>query len=617
MTTFHVAPHGSDTAAGTAAQPFATLPRARDAAREVAGACELIVHGGCYEQVSLVLTPADSGLTISAALGETPVLYGGRRLRGWQPIGNGWYGIALPEVATGVWDFRALVVNGRLAARARYPEEGRLRHLNEFPVRWMSSTAGGWERKPTEAELTTMRYQPGDLGPWLDVRNAEVTIYHQWDESLVGLSALDAQTQTVTFSTPAGHPPGAFADWNPEANTYVVWNVREGMTHPGQWYLDRTAGMVVYWPLPGEELDTAEVIAPTTETIIHLEGSAEQPVTDITLRGLTLTGTTTPLIAGGFGAMHFAGAVMAEHAAACTFAKLTVCQVGGHGVKLQRCREMLVNDCDVFDTGAGGIYCRGESVDNRITECGVHHVGQHYPSSIGIFADGLRLRIDHNEISDTPYTGINCGSVDSAIEYNRISRVMQVLRDGAAIYFFAGKNMRVRRNVAIDIDTPLGHGYYPDERCEGCIVEENLAVDVAWPSHNHMAAGCTLRRNVFLTAGPMRLTFMKCQGFTLEENILVAGGEILISAMLAGITAFPRNVLHSGTETVTLETLSEDGYNPLGQAPLPPRDGTVYADPQFVAAAQGDYHFRSGSPASALGIPPLDIAEAGRTRITT
>ena len=54
-------------------------------------------------------------------------------------------------------------------------------------------------------------------------------VYHMWDELLVGLAAHDPATRTLTFARPAAHPAGAFG-----VNTYVVWNVREGMTEPGQ-----------------------------------------------------------------------------------------------------------------------------------------------------------------------------------------------------------------------------------------------------------------------------------------------------------------------------------------------------------------------------------------------
>ena len=80
---FHVAPTGSDGSPGTAAEPFATLERARDAIRELKKAGSLtepvnvIVQGGTYQLTKpLELTKADSG---TAAV---PVVYrAGRRNR--------------------------------------------------------------------------------------------------------------------------------------------------------------------------------------------------------------------------------------------------------------------------------------------------------------------------------------------------------------------------------------------------------------------------------------------------------------------------------------------------------------------------------------------------------
>jgi len=45
----------------------------------------------------------------------------------------------------------------------------------------------------------------------LSIRNAEVTVYHMWDESMLGLAAHDVQTRTLTFAATAGHPPGRSA----------------------------------------------------------------------------------------------------------------------------------------------------------------------------------------------------------------------------------------------------------------------------------------------------------------------------------------------------------------------------------------------------------------------
>ena len=300
--TFTVAPGGSDSSPGSPENPLASLEAARDLAREAEGGPHRIVvmPGDYFLAKPLVLQPEDRGLTIEAAEGGAVTLYGGVAVRGWKPDGDKFWAADVPEVKAGAWDFRALVVNGRLPPRARFPELGTFLHKSVFDVRWLSSVGGGWDRKPTNEELTTMVYDPKDIPPTLDANNAEVRVYHMWDESMVGVERNDLERDTLVFSTPTKSPPGAFG-----VKKYVIFNTREGMTQPGQWYLDRTRGKLVYWPLPGEDMTKAKVVAPRLERLIHLAGNRQEEIRDITLRGLNLQATTTPLKAGGFGAYAF------------------------------------------------------------------------------------------------------------------------------------------------------------------------------------------------------------------------------------------------------------------------------------------------------------------------
>ena len=200
---------------------------------------------------------------------------------GWVWDGRRFWAAELAGVKTRRWDFRALLVDGEVRQRARWPQRGELEHQTVFDVRWMSTTAGGWERKPTKRELTTMVFRRGDVGEWLVAANAEIQVFHMWDESIVGVKSVDFTSRTIRFRNPSGHPPGGFG-----VKRYAVWNVRKGMTAPGQWYLDRVVGKVVYWPMPGEDMAEARVIAPTTETVIRLAGSEDAPVAGVRLRGL-------------------------------------------------------------------------------------------------------------------------------------------------------------------------------------------------------------------------------------------------------------------------------------------------------------------------------------------
>jgi hypothetical protein len=52
----------------------------------------------------------------------------------------------------------------------------------------------------------------------------------------------------------------------PEPARYYVENAFELLHTPGEWYLNRRTGVLYYWPLPGESLREAEVVAPCCPT---------------------------------------------------------------------------------------------------------------------------------------------------------------------------------------------------------------------------------------------------------------------------------------------------------------------------------------------------------------
>jgi hypothetical protein len=505
----------------------ATLEAALEAARRTPGGPHrIVVAPGAYHLARpLALDTRDSGLTIEAAPG-TAVLYGGQPLTGWQREGERFWSAPIGSER----DFRALVVNGRLAERARLPETGTFLHQSVFDVPWLSSVGGGWARTPTAAELTTLVYDPKDIPPTLDVRNAELRIYHMWDESLVGTAANDVASHTLTYSNAAKSPAGAFG-----VKRYVVLNTREGMTHAGQWYLDRTAGRVVYWPLPGEDMSRILVVAPALERIIGITGTAQAPATGITLRGLVLQATSTPLAPGGFGAGVYDGALHMEHARDCLIEKLEIAAVGGQAVQALNVRGCRFLENHIHDTGACGLRAIGS--DSRIAGNHIHHVGRYFPSAVAVMAHhearepGEGLHIVGNRIHDAPYSGIIASGTRQCIEENVVSAVMRELHDGAAIYGAMSQSV-LRANVVRDV-VKQGEGYgvsafYLDEGATDTIVERNISIGVTRPTHNHIATRAVIRDNVFIADQDMTLSFQRSAGVIFTGNTLYVPGKLEI-----------------------------------------------------------------------------------------
>lgn len=548
---FFVAPGGDDGAAGTKEKPLASLARARDAARAAGtnAAHRIVVMPGDYFlEKTLDLDARDSRLTIEAAPGGVATLYGGAQVTGWRQNGDKLWCADLPGVKEGTWDFRALVVNGRMPDRARLPAEGTFTHKSQFDVRWLSSVGGGWERAPTTDELTTMVYDPKDVPATLEPRNAEVRVYHMWDESLVGVVSNDTARQTLVFSPPAKSPPGAFG-----VKKYAIFNTREGMTRPGQWYLDHAAGRLVYWPLPGEDMATAKVVAPRLERIVDLRGTSKAPVRGVTLRGMAFAATTTPLKPGGFGAYAFDGAVHAAFAHGCVFERLDVGMAGGQGIVLSDVAECGVLGCHIHDIGACGIKASGAA--SVIASNHVHHVGRYHPSAIALSASHYAkpaltngFRVFRNEVHDAPYSGIVGSGGDHVIEQNLIHRVMREMHDGGAIYGGMKRSI-LRGNVVRDV-VKMGEGYgvssyYLDEGAEDCLVERNVSIGVERPLHEHIARNLLIRDNVFVSDTSMTLSFARSRDCVLSGNTFVTPGRVTVSPPNA-IRVWTNNVLFQG-----------------------------------------------------------------------
>jgi len=609
MLKLYVSPAGNDAWEGTKTKPFASLERGLQATRQIKGNVRkcLMVGAGRYYEVNLALAAQDSGLTISARPGAKVCLYGGRRITGWQTDGAKFWSAAIPKVKDGQWDFRALVVNGRLARRARYPREGQLAHLSEFNVRWLSTTAGGWERPPTQEELTIMKYDPKDLGDWFEPRNAEITVYHSWDESLVGVAAM--ANGKIIFSTPAGHPPGAFG-----IKKYVVWNIKEGMSEPGQWFLDRADGRVVYWPLASENISAIEAIAPTTETIIRCEGTAQTPVKDVAIRGIGFAVANTPLVAGGFGAGKFPGALSFVSAEHCRIENCSFFGMAGQGIKVTASDDVAIQNCSLREVGAGGIVV----ADSRNSMLGHNHikdVGKIYPSGIGISINGQNNSIQANQIENTPYTALVVSGDGHLVENNIIRNFMQELNDGAAIYITFCKKVVVRHNRVmgrLDSGQFKRHAYYIDEQGENCLIEQNSAFNSPSPAHTHLAKNCIMRNNVFFTAGEMKLGFFKSSGFILEKNIIYAKDAIVIQdSEPTALKAVPDNIIFSETGVIKKEGYDICDVRPPLQAVFTPQDGTVITDPLFRCPDLGDFTLKPGSPVFKLGFVPIDLSKVG------
>ncbi len=580
-----------------------------------------IDSGSYFFDERIQLTALDSGLTIKGS--KDTKLYGGKQILNWKPKNSKWWSAKLSGVSEGTWDFRMLIVNGRYADRARFPQQDYLLHETNFDVTWRSTYEGGFEREPTYQELTTLKFKKDDIPTTVEPKNAEVTVFHMWDESLVGVKTIDWEERLITFSNPSGWPPGAFAKHYNFDKRYIVWNTKEGLQKPGQWYLDRKNGELVYWPLDHEDMNSIEVIAPVLENLFVIGEDDGDLVNNVCLTNMTISATNAPLMSGAFGAKLFDGAISIRNAQNCHLNNLSVVNVGAHGIKASG-DDLTISSCTINNAGAGAIRLTGSRA--LIHNNYIHHVGKTFLSAIALYVGatdpnvpeewkkGINYTdctITHNELHDVPYAAICAGGKNLKIRKNLIYRAMQDLYDGAGIYITFCKNALVKNNFIKDIKDSPGAGtsaYYLDEKAVDCQIVENVEINVPRPSHNHIASNNTFRNNFFIIKGKGKFSIERSEGYIFEKNVMIAEDGLELYDTKA-INTLENNIFFSGNGKLITKDL--DKYEVVKEYELQLNGSNLNTDPLLENYENGVIQFAKNSPAFDMDIKAINVSDAG------
>ncbi len=528
---FYVAPNGDDKGPGSLEAPFATLGRARDAVcalRNTQGGTlkqpvTVLIRGGTYWLSEPVeFAPRDSGsaacpITYAAYPGETPIFSGGVPIANWTQDEIGAYQAMLPDVKAGKWVFRQLFVQkpGQPFFERRYrPCKGAfvIAGLTEAPAQ-----KSPMRHRQAQDEF---RFVPGDIEKWSNLDDVEVVALHDWSASRLRIRELDTDNHIVRFT---GFPVYRIGHWfKGGRNPYYAENVKEAGLKPGEWYLDRPTGVLMYRPLPGEEMGKLAVVAPRLEQLIRLVGRPEravpidesdprmvvhppQYVEHVRFRGLAFAHTSWMLPAKGYssgqGMINLPAAVEAEFARNCRFERCTLAHLGGYGVRLGvGCTANEILGCRLADLGGGGILIGTTKVDskppylptcNTVSNCVISDGGLDHFSALGVWIGiAEKTRVSHCVVRRFPYTGISVGwswndkptsCRENAIEFCDIHDAMMLLADGGGIYSLGlqpgtvlrGNHIHHIHRSAFAGSAP-NNGIFFDEGSKDFLVEGNV-----------------------------------------------------------------------------------------------------------------------------------------------
>ncbi len=515
---FYVAPDASGGGDGTLAKPFATLEEARDAVRRKTQAGhkkDIVVQlrGGVYRLGrTLDFRPRDGGtaeysVTYAAYPGERPVLSGGRVITGWQENADNMWTVKLSDVKNGAWWFRQLYVDGKRLPRGRYPEEGFVKIKN------------------VSKDHKTLRFAPSIPAKDLGGGDAEVVVVQNWSISRELIAS--SGSEDVTAITPIGWV-GHMACLPKPGMSIFFEHALEFVTKPGQWYLDRKAGVLYYKAAEGEDPIKRQFVAPVLKQLINIEGDKDHSVRNLHFTGIGFEHTSFLIPDIGYGGIQacYHGttveeavtyavdvAVEMEYCRNCSITNSRIQRIGGSGLGLGAgCQENRIEGCLISDIGGTGVNIGHMKVknplwsdwsapfevpaDNEVANCYIHHCGAELWGAHGIFDAMTRdTHIHHNEVTQIPYGGIASGYVwnrdrtsqqGCVIEYNHIHEVMLKLNDSGCIYtlgFQPGSIIRGNLLHGVRIGGYAGgqvcnNGIFFDEGSKGFLLEDNVIYDV-------------------------------------------------------------------------------------------------------------------------------------------
>ncbi|WP_168735616.1 Ig-like domain-containing protein [Cohnella fermenti] len=463
---YYVSPDGSDSNSGTEALPFRTLEKARDAVRtinaDMTGDIVVYLRGGDYPlTTALQLDERDSGsngywIIYRAYEDEQPVIEGGRTIGGWTlyDAGNGIYRAS----AGGDLETRQLFVNGVRAVRAR--SEGGLTNPQKTATGYVSDDVG--------------------LASWNNIGDLEFVYKAEWTNPRDRVQSVTVQDGQAVI---AMQQPG----WNyvtvrsSVVNPWYLENAYELLDQPGEWYLDRTTDMIYYKPRTGENMSTADVVAPVAEQLVNIAGTTlDTPADGIRFEGLTFAYTTWNRPSSDLGhadaqnnLLRYGtdklppGAIMAEKASHIVFENNTFTKLGITAITMTGAvqhslirgnrfydisgsaidvGEVTKSDPDIYAPSDPRKVLKNIDIENNY----IHDIGVDYRSAaaigLGFVADS---DIRHNEIFNVPYDGITIGYgfgyvTTSALRNNKIQAnfihdlLGEQIYDGGAIYTLGG-----------------------------------------------------------------------------------------------------------------------------------------------------------------------------------
>lgn len=647
-----VAPYGDDGNPGTPEAPLKTLEKAKELLKnsESDEAVTVWFREGTYIiNETVEFTSADRSNVLYRSYPDEKVVFSGSRaITGWSETTINGVNAFVTDVEVNSDEdyFRSLFKGDKRLSRSTYPKEGTFKIADPS-----ESEAIAGSHAPDFFTFFVAFYAHKDQ--ILDFANAsdvEVQIMHFWCDEHLPVHSVDASTGRIETTKPTAMRVRV-------DDNFVYHNVKEALSLPGEWYLDRTEDKLYYIPEEGDTPENTVLHAGVNDKLFDFNGAE-----NIAFQGIDFANTDWEYIDGTHTGNPFSpshplyGNIKygADHPQAAYEIPAAINIVASSDIDFTDCRfenisytaikfdtgtqNCNVTSCMFNEIGANAVFIHGDFVipattrNINITDCHIGYYGRIFSNAIGILLTHAEdCKLENNEIHDGWYTGISVGwnwgyaehptngiSISNNLIYN-IGNGW--LSDMGGIYTLGVQpDTVISGNVIYNVGCDEGaYGYggwgiYLDEGSSEMLVENNLVYDCSSETfHQHYGRDNIIRNNIFAFGGEGAFIITKNE----EHNSLTATNNIFVT------DDAPMYAFDTETDWFVDDSNLYWDYDRGGKVlsgdttKLSDRDSLVivkmrgyynnaeFKDPLFKDAANRDFTLAENSPALEIGFKPF------------
>ncbi len=374
-------------------------------------------------------------------------------------------------------------------APAYLTQDGKMYEIAGYPNK-VRMTIPKSNVKITEADQYEYTITDSRISRWIDAKDAYLSgspNYEWWSEALP-ISEITDSKITTTDTGDYGLLPDSGAKLR-------IVNLVEEIDYPGEFYIDRTAGYLYFYPLNNISGSTFSLVT-STKSILNIDGAQHISFENLIFEDTCSTG------------------IIINNSDNITVKNCEMKNIGKNAIDIKDSKNSTIEGTHIYNIGktaitlnGGGDFATLTPSNNVIKNCHIEKYGKFlYRNANAFSANGIGDTISHNRIHAAAHSAIMFSGNNNIIEYNDIYDVLNEADDAGAIYggrswVDGGTQIKynyIHDNPYTDASSSSRSGVYLDDGFSGITVYGNVFANMNAGVKLHASQYNDVQNNVFI-----------------------------------------------------------------------------------------------------------------------